>query len=499
MGAAAAAMRPAWFDELFTLRMARLPAASILEALRTDSGPPLHYLVVRALFLAVGWDEGSPLGTLVARLPSILSFAGIIILLGSWRAAKTAGVFPWGAALAASWLPLLFFASEARAYAPLALAVTALWLRGEDWLARGIGGSLAFVATAASLPLLHNTGILYLAALAFFPVGLAPAPARRAGRLLALATLPFLAWLPILLGQPRASVAWMTTAGAAGRAGLSTARVLSPAGPFPILFEAPPPVIPAAASVALLCLAVGGAVAGGFAIGRRRDDASRRSLVDAGRLVVGASPAAGLALLSLAGWPSYFAGRTESIAFPLAAAAVARLARGLGRRGAAVCLGPFVAVGLATSASWLAGLRSQPTAPGVAIATRLAPSLLPGDRIVAGGLWEMELRHGLATLGASPGSERGWRELVVPFPSPLANHPGWIDPSEFHPSRISEAVDLERREAPRGRRLWVVWSPGLPMEEIFFPAFARWDRRAIHRSPLLAVDLLTPTAGGAAR
>ena len=58
-GLAGLVTRPVWHDELFTLRLARMPLASILAAIETDSGPPLHYLLSHLLWLLVRWPEGS--------------------------------------------------------------------------------------------------------------------------------------------------------------------------------------------------------------------------------------------------------------------------------------------------------------------------------------------------------------------------------------------------------------------------------------------------------
>ena len=70
---AGAWLRPVWHDELYTLALARLPVGELLPALVVDSGPPLHYLLCHFLFVLVGWQEGSMLGTLMVRLPSVLA------------------------------------------------------------------------------------------------------------------------------------------------------------------------------------------------------------------------------------------------------------------------------------------------------------------------------------------------------------------------------------------------------------------------------------------
>ena len=81
---AGAWLRPVWHDELYTLALARLPVGELVAALLVDSGPPLHYLLCHLLFALVGWQEGSTLGTLMVRLPSVLAFACIPWVV--WRA-----------------------------------------------------------------------------------------------------------------------------------------------------------------------------------------------------------------------------------------------------------------------------------------------------------------------------------------------------------------------------------------------------------------------------
>jgi len=215
---AGAWLRPVWHDELYTLALARLPVGELLSALVVDSGPPLHYLLCHVLFALVGWQEGSMLGTLMVRLPSVLAFAFIPLVVWKARPVSKRGEL-WGPLLVVAWLPLLYFGTEARAYALLALVNALLWIRGPRWIERGGRWSLCFAALAACLPLLHYTGFvsfLLLPSLAFF----LPRHRRRALVLaLALAALPALAWMPVMLGAPSDSMGWVAEAGP-GRPGL---------------------------------------------------------------------------------------------------------------------------------------------------------------------------------------------------------------------------------------------------------------------------------------
>jgi hypothetical protein len=481
--------RPLWFDELFTLRLARLPPREILASLVEDSGPPLHYFLAHGLFLLFRWEEGSPLGSWLVRLPSALAYALLVALIARVGDRRS---FPWGALLAFAWLPLLFFGGEARAYVLLSLAVFAVGVEGGGWLASGKWGILAFVAVAAAVPLLHNTGYVQLGAFLLIALTFDRPLRGRALAALGVASLPAIGFLPVLLEQPRESVAWMLRKSAFGIPGRATFDVLAPAGPFPPLFEAPELFPPWLSRGALLLLIAGlllGIAAprlfrkGGGALPLPRGLVRRLFLAGSAPLL--------LAVAATAGLPLYFAGRTEAaLVPPLAALAGLALAR-LPPRLATLFAAPWVIVGLATEATWLAALPSHPPSPGVAIVGRLLPVLEPGDRFVAAGLWELELRHGLAALGATPPEAGARRRMILPFPESLGRHPGWLDSSAFSPSSIVDARRMRQRlEGEGSRRIWVVGSPALPLETSFFPAFAGWKRHPIHRGEVVCVDLL---------
>ncbi len=141
-----------------------------MSALVVDSGPPLHYLLCHLLFALVGWQEGSTLGTLMVRLPSVLAFAFMPWVVWKARPVSDRGGL-WGPLLVVAWLPLLYFGTEARAYALLALVNALLWICGPRWIERGGRWTFCFAVLAACLPLLHYTGFmsfLLLPSLAFF-------------------------------------------------------------------------------------------------------------------------------------------------------------------------------------------------------------------------------------------------------------------------------------------------------------------------------------------
>ena len=484
-------LRPVWHDELYTLALVRLPVHELLSALVVDSGPPLHYLLCHLLFVVFGWQEGSLLGTFIARLPSVLAFALLPWVV--WQARPIGRrAIPWGPLLAIAWLPLLYLGTEARTYAVLALVNALVWIRGPEWIERGGRWTVAFAALAACLPLLHYAGaasFLALPALTFFV-----SPRRRRALLTALAgaALPLLVWLPILLGAPRASMAWVEIASGPGRPGAATVLALSPGGPFPALFEAPSlPVVPWV-SATILGLLVCGAMIGAVALRRQSDQRGCDGSV-ATRLTIGLIPVVVLGLLALGGTPVYFAGRTESMVWALAAALVAVLVSGLSPGVRRIVVGPYVLAGAVTVAMWLYALPARPPAPGVEVGHTVAPMIEARDRVVVAGLWQLEVRHGLA-MAVRDGSVTGSEILEVEtVPRSQAEHPGWLDREAVtSPGLLQEARALRERAEAEQSRLWLVWSPALPLEDHFFPAFAGWQRGRVAASPIIALDLLVP-------
>jgi len=431
------------------------------------------------------------LGTLMVRLPSVLAFAFIPLVVWKARPVSKRGEL-WGPLLVVAWLPLLYFGTEARAYALLALVNALLWIRGPGWIERGGRWNLCFAALAACLPLLHYTGFvsfLLLPALAFFM----PRQRRRALVVaLVLAALPALAWMPVMLGAPADSMGWVETETGPGRPGLATVSVLAPAGPFPALYDVSDSPVPPWASVLVLGALIGGAIFGASRLWRNpgAEDIDVQAVI---RLTIALLPAVAIAVLALGGVPVYFAGRTESMVWALAAAVVAIVVWGLPPVVRRIVAGSYVVVGSVTVGMWLAYLPIRPPAPGVEVGRELASRVGAGDRVVVAGLWQLEVRHGLAegTLEASPGAAAIVE--VETIPRSQAGHPGWLDREAVtSPKLLEEAWALSEKAAAKGNRVWLVWSPALPLERTFFPAFEGWQRERVAGSPIIAVDLLSP-------
>jgi hypothetical protein len=82
---------------------------------------------------------------------------------------------------------------------------------------------------------------------------------------------------------------------------------------------------------------------------------------------------------------------------------------------------------------------------------------------------------------------------VETVPRSQAEHPGWLDrEAATSPEVFNEAQSLRERAMAEESRIWLVWSPPLPLESTFFPAFEGWQRSRVAGSPIIAVDLLIP-------
>ncbi len=489
VAAAGAWLRPLWHDELYTLAVSRLPTADLIEALKIDSGPPLYYLLCHLLFVVLGWPEASVLGTVIVRLPSVCAFALMPMVV--WRALPESGrTMLWGPVLAVVWLPALYFGTEARVYALLALVNAVLWIRGPEWIERGGRWLLFFALLAAALPMLHYAGVtsfVLLPALAFFiRRGLWP----RLFGALAAAAAPLMAWLPVILGAPEESMSWVAAVSGPGRPGIASVGVVSPAGPFPVLFEAVASPVPAWISVSVLVLAVSASLFGAWKIFRKSQaDAVQRATF--ARLALGLLPVVILGVSALAGVPVYFAGRTESMVWPLAAVLLAAGSAALPWKIRLAALAPYCCVGLITLGLWVHGLSSRPAAPGIRVGRELARELGENDLVVVAGLWQLEVEHGLAEARLGNDGNDSTHDRVRTIPPSQANHPGWLDRvAVMSPDLLVEARALEGEGRRGDHRIWLVWSPALPLEQNFFPAFSGWGRMRIVDSQVIVVDLL---------
>ncbi len=155
-----------WWDEGWSVSLARRPVADILEVAAHDNHPPLHNLILRGWWLLVGDGE------YVMRFPSVLF--GLVWLTLIYRLGRTLGGWRVGA-LAALLLALSRFAvtwaQSARMYTWAALLTTGmLWAALELWRSESRRAWLAYtLCLAGGLLSLYLTIAAPLTANLVFP------------------------------------------------------------------------------------------------------------------------------------------------------------------------------------------------------------------------------------------------------------------------------------------------------------------------------------------
>ena len=389
--------RPLWADEIFTLTLARKPVAAIVEALRVDSGPPLHYVVSRLVLLPFGpapgpHDVAVRLLSLAAALLHLPLLAGVARRLGRPEAGLPA------AALYALFPLAVVFAAEGRAYLPASLLVLVAFERALALRESPTTGRAAALALAAGgAVLFHYLAVFPVAALlALLPSARRPA---RVKLVLALAggALLFLPWLPVALRQPSASMAWSRDP-EFSRASLhfpvNLALGVSPGRGLEVLLP-----------LALLLLGVG------FFFARRSPFRPAAAVLGAGALLLVAG--------HLLAGPFLLPERSAVLFLPLTALLFAGAPRPVSLLSAGTSI-----VGLVT----LLRGASAPS-PGETLVALLRTEMAPGTKVCAVALWGPELDYRLA--------RAGYPDRVVLFPSDVARHPGWFREDEVDSARLA--------------------------------------------------------------
>ncbi|HPC83042.1 MAG TPA: glycosyltransferase family 39 protein [Thermoanaerobaculaceae bacterium] len=425
-------VRPPWHDEYFTAWAARLPWSDLLAALRLDSGPPLLYALSRLATLL-----GLPaLGA--ARAVAALCGAGAVALVAATARSRWGGGAAWTAGLLLAFHPLaLHWSCEGRAYALLLFAAAWGWFeltRMEGGLPRAWRLGIAVALGCWS----HSLGLLLASALAAACVAL-PVTVRRRGLVAIAAGLAsHLPWLPVMLGQPPAAIAWMAhlweQLAIPRSMALAIGRYLSPVAAFGGVLDLPSPP---------LAVEVAGAVLTAALLGLAL---CRPGEVAIPALGVGV-PAAAFAALVLASVPVFYPGRAHVLL--LAPFAVLLAApRGKAARMAAALL---VAGGLAVSLRSVAAWAAEPEPIEARLARRLRAELPAGGTVVVGGIWRLGLDYHLG--GGSPRLE------LVSVPEAAGRHPGWyVDGHDrLQPGELEA---LARRLGEQPGRAAVLVAPG---------------------------------------
>jgi hypothetical protein len=144
-----------WFDELFTLDIARSPSLHDLwlRMLRFDNNPPAVYLLSRLSMKILG---PTPLGL---RFPSIIEFYLASVALFLYAARKLGDALACFAILLLWASPAFYYATEARPYA-LLLASSAFLLLSWDSAVHGERRRLSLAGVAISTTILLSAHVL---------------------------------------------------------------------------------------------------------------------------------------------------------------------------------------------------------------------------------------------------------------------------------------------------------------------------------------------------
>jgi len=153
-----------WFDELFTLYLAKLGSAQEIIAFN-DASPPLYPIIVHWLLPIVGNEA------LALRLPATLGYCAMMVCLWAFSRRRLPAAFAFAATLL-TFERGLYFATEGRAYGlVLGCAAGALlgWQMAAENRRRGLAIALLGVCSALVVAL-HYYAIFFLGALFFAEV-----------------------------------------------------------------------------------------------------------------------------------------------------------------------------------------------------------------------------------------------------------------------------------------------------------------------------------------
>jgi hypothetical protein len=401
--------RPAFFDELFTVWIARFELRAMLASLALDSGPPLYYLIVRA---ATGGDAS----VLAAR---IVSFGAATTLLVVILRSKRLGTAAFPAAMLLSvFAPHVYFSAEGRAYA-LAGALAGIGCLGlSAWGEEGRKGALAlatvcFLAAAAS----HYYGVFFFALP--LAVGLLGRTRRTALEGLTASMTAGVLFVPGLLlaaRQPSESIAWIRMVGEAPSA-LEPLLQLGMIAAYPRAFVTPPPLWVSAIALTVTWLVL---VAG------MRSAAARRWAV------MTLVPVVFAILFTLAGRQVYFPFRFESvIAGPFAILLAVSLGTFKGRALRAAAMAALIALGFVSCYFGVVSALARRPDPRRAAASFIRENVPPEIPIVASGYAYLE-----TVAQRAP----EWSPRLQGFPREIEAHPGWSLP--FERSEAAEELGM---------------------------------------------------------
>lgn len=387
-------VREPFFDEIFSVWIARKPWLDLLAALRVDSGPPLYYVLLRLL------TAGEPT-VFTGRLLSLVTSVGLLVAVLAW---KRAGEARWIVAfLLALFPPHLYFSAEARAYALCALLAGLSAIVLDRWAeTRGRGPLACGLTLALAAAYAHYYGVFFLA----LPLALAGLARNRrmfldaaAGSLLA--ALLFVPGFLLALEQPSEAIGWMAQS-SESRGLADPLLALSFAAPYPQIFVAPPPLW-----LQVLALALTAAI---LLAGIRSTPARRWAVITLVPVIL-------VVAFGLAGRPVHFPMRFESvIALPFVVwlGFSIQSIRLPGLRAGA--LAGLVSIGLLSSLMVLLHVSARDPDPWRTAAVFVRSSVPSSVPVVAS-------RYGYLEMFGQ--RSHAWDPRVVPFPREQGEHPGW--------------------------------------------------------------------------
>jgi hypothetical protein len=392
-------VREPFFDELFTVWMARRPVGTIFPALLQDSGPPLYYLI--------------------ARIPDVIALRVASLLIATITLAliltrKSLGDARYlGALLLAIYPPAALFAVDARAYSLCGLFVALGAISVHERRPAAAAGSFLLAAYT------HWYGALFL------PLVLLSGPKRKTMTVLAIAAVAFLPGLYLASRQPPQATAWLADQNPF--AALGTFMFAGPSAGA--LFAGPPLVV---LVVSMIALIVAGA----------------RSWTFLPMVVV---PVLFAIAFALAGRTVYFPMRFESVlAVPLVLWLATSLAAWAPRYRIVLCA-VLCACGAVAIAMGVLEHARRPRDPYREAAIVLRQSAKPNERIVASGFLYLEATEQLGVT------------RVQAFPAEQGRHPGWrVAQLSNEPLPQGEFIWIGERAAPelsalRQRRVRVLF------------------------------------------
>ena len=163
---AVAAMRPLWYDEIFTAYLARLGSTTQLWAAlsqATDVTPPLFNLITRESVLLFGPTE------LALRLPETIGFWVMSLCIFAFVYKRSSILYAIAALLVPICIHAGVYASEAR---PYGLLLGGCGIALVCWQAAADGHRRVLAITGLALSLAATTSVHYYGALFVFPLTL---------------------------------------------------------------------------------------------------------------------------------------------------------------------------------------------------------------------------------------------------------------------------------------------------------------------------------------